>query len=100
MKLSTRICFIAAISVAMIGSDFDTSAPVIFCLVNDAEAVVGRPITPVSVAGVRRRTRRRTAAVTATVVATPVVAAPAPMVVAPPPPPPTVIVVPAPPPAN
>ena len=42
-------------------------------IVKDAEAVVGRPVTPGSVAGVRRRTRRRTAAVvgatsTATVV--------------------------------
>lgn len=32
-------------------------------LVKDAEAVVGRPATPASVGGVRRRTRRRTAAV-------------------------------------
>jgi hypothetical protein len=96
MKLSTRICFIAAISVFMIGSDFDTGAPVIFCLVNDAEAVIGRPLTPLSVAGVRRRTRRRTAVVTAAVVATPVVVAPAPVLAAPPPLPPTVIYVPAP----
>ncbi len=31
--------------------------------VRDAEARVGRPLTPASVGGVRRRTRRRTAAV-------------------------------------
>jgi hypothetical protein len=48
-------------------------------LVAPAEAIVGRPLTPVSVAGVARRTTRR--AVVATSAATPttvVVAAPAP----------------------
>jgi hypothetical protein len=33
-------------------------------LVKDAEAVVGRPLTPVSVAGVARRTTRRVVATT------------------------------------
>ncbi len=83
MKLSTQVFFIAVISVVMIGSDIDTTAPVVFRLVSDAEAVIGRPLTPVSAGGVRRRTRRRTAAVTAAVVATPVVVAPAPVVVVP-----------------
>ena len=35
-------------------------------IVKDAEAIVGRPVTPGSVGGVRRRTRRRTAAVVGT----------------------------------
>lgn len=48
-----------------------------------AHAIVGRPATPVSVAGVARRTTRRTVAVAAA--ATPVYVAPA--YVAPPPPP-------------
>ena len=33
-----------------------------FGIVTSAEAVVGRPLTPVSVAGVARRTRRRCSA--------------------------------------
>jgi hypothetical protein len=47
-----------------------------------AEARVGRPLTPVSYAGVARRTTRRAVAAGA-VVAAPVVVAPAPVVVAP-----------------
>ena len=35
------------------------SAPGEFAIVSTAEAVVGRPLTPVSVAGVARRTARR-----------------------------------------
>jgi hypothetical protein len=52
-------------------------------LVSSAEARVGRPLTPMSYAGVARRTTRRAVAVgavavgTAAVVAAPVVAAPA-----------------------
>lgn len=42
-------------------------------LISEAQAVVGRPLTPVSYAGVARRTTRRAVAVTAT---TPAVAAP------------------------
>jgi hypothetical protein len=52
-------------------------------LVSSAEARIGRPLTPMSYAGVARRTTRRAVAVgavavgTAAVVAAPVVAAPA-----------------------
>jgi hypothetical protein len=35
--------------------------PVVHSLISTAEAVVGRPLTPVSVAGVARRTARRCA---------------------------------------
>jgi hypothetical protein len=38
------------------------SIPAIHSFVSSAEAVVGRPLTPVSVAGVARRTSRRCAA--------------------------------------
>ena len=38
------------------------SVPGVPSLVSPAEAVVGRPLTPVSVAGVARRTARRCAA--------------------------------------
>ena len=37
-------------------------APGRFSIISTAEAVVGRPLTPVSVAGVARRTTRRCAA--------------------------------------
>jgi len=37
------------------------SAPGEFAFISTAEAVVGRPLTPVSVAGVARRTSRRCA---------------------------------------
>jgi hypothetical protein len=55
-------------------------------LVSSAEARIGRPLTPMSYAGVARRTTRRAVAVGATagaVYAAPVVVAPAPVVVAP-----------------
>jgi hypothetical protein len=52
-------------------------------VVNDTLAVVGRPLTPMSYAGVARRTTRRTVAATAAVAAPPVVVAPAPVAVAP-----------------
>jgi hypothetical protein len=38
------------------------TAPGVYTLVTSAEAAVGRPATPVSVAGVARRTARRCAA--------------------------------------
>ena len=43
-----------------VGAQFVGSGPVVF--VSTAEAEVGRPLTPVSVAGVARRTARRCAA--------------------------------------
>jgi hypothetical protein len=54
-------------------------------LVTQAEARIGRPLTPLSYAGVARRTTRRAVAVGAygAAVAPPVVVAPAPVVVAP-----------------
>jgi hypothetical protein len=55
-------------------------------LVSSAEARIGRPLTPMSYAGVARRTTRRAVAVGAAagaVYAAPVVVAPAPVVVAP-----------------
>ena len=50
-------------------------------LVSPAEARVGRPLTPVSYAGVARRTTRRVVATTPVVAPRPVVVAPAPVVV-------------------
>jgi hypothetical protein len=50
-------------------------------LISSAQARIGRPLTPLSYAGVARRTTRR--AVAAGAYAAPVVVAPAPVVVAP-----------------
>jgi hypothetical protein len=47
-------------------------------VVNKAEAVIGRPLTPMSYAGVARRTTRRAVAVGAAAAVAPVVVAPAP----------------------
>lgn len=46
-------------------------------LLSSAEARIGRPLTPMSYAGVARRTTRRAVAVGAAVVAAPVVVVPA-----------------------
>ena len=50
---------IAAIAVSELGERF--SVPGVHSLIPTAEARVGRPLTPVSVAGVGRRTVRRCA---------------------------------------
>jgi hypothetical protein len=52
-------------------------------MMSEAEARVGRPATPVSYAGVARRTTRRTVAVGTAVAPRPVYVAPAPVVVTP-----------------
>jgi hypothetical protein len=55
-------------------------------LVSSAHAIIGRPLTPLSYAGVARRTTRRAVvagAAVGAVAAAPVVVAPAPVVVAP-----------------
>jgi len=55
------------------GVPLNSSAP----LVSSAQAIIGRPLTPLSYAGVARRTTRR-AVVAGAAVAAPVVVAPAP----------------------
>ena len=57
MNLS-RILKIALLTAAIIGL-FGVPIPVVPNFVTTAKAVVGRPLTPVSVAGVARRTARR-----------------------------------------
>jgi hypothetical protein len=56
-----RMILLAA-SVGIIAGDVleRPTIPGIFALISPAEARVGRPLTPVSVAGVARRTARRT----------------------------------------
>ena len=57
MKVSRKLK-IALLTAGMIGL-FDLPIPVVHSFVTTADAVVGRPLTPVSVAGVARRTARR-----------------------------------------
>ncbi len=49
---------IALLTAGIIGS-FELPIPVLDSFITTAKAVVGRPLTPVSVAGVARRTARR-----------------------------------------
>ncbi len=76
-RIPTAVALFAALLVA------DSVTPAGFGLLGSpAQAVVGRPLTPVSGAGVARRTTRRTVAATAAVAAP----KPAPVVVVAPPP--------------
>jgi hypothetical protein len=57
-----RIAFLTAVTIVGAGSlqlIAHVTAPGNFTLISSAEAVVGRPLTPVSYAGVARRTARR-----------------------------------------
>ena len=82
MKILKRLFWFTGISILLIAGDLDESTHFGLHIIHTAEARVGRPATPVSVAGVRRRTRRRTRRRVA--VGTAAVVAPRP-VVAPPP---------------
>ena len=65
MKIVKRLGLtIAIMLVAACALDFASQLPIPGAdkLVSTAQAVVGRPLTPVSVAGVARRTARRCAA--------------------------------------
>jgi hypothetical protein len=64
MTVSTRLGIIVLAGIIGLGAlEFGErlSIPGVHSFVSEAEAVVGRPLTPVSVAGVARRTSRRTA---------------------------------------
>jgi len=58
-----KIMLLAGI-VSLVGSEAanEVAGTASFSIISPAEAVVGRPLTPVSVAGVARRTTRRCAA--------------------------------------
>jgi hypothetical protein len=62
MSKALRISLLVGFAVAMGLVAGDRLAGPSYRLVSVAEAVVGRPLTPVSVAGVARRTSRRCAA--------------------------------------
>lgn len=67
-KNETRAIFIGC-SILVAGLLLDVPLPIQIKPVRDAEARIGRPLTPVSYAGVARRTRRRTFRRTAVYVA-------------------------------
>ena len=58
-KRVTILVLVALISVLCLELGERFSVPGMYGFVSIAEAVVGRPLTPVSVAGVARRTARR-----------------------------------------
>ena len=89
MKISA--CMLVAGSVLLTAAELVPFSPISFGLVNETHAIVGAPMTPVSAAGVARRTAVRT---TEAVAVSNAAAASAAAAKAPPPPPP-----PAPPPA-
>ena len=63
-RLSKRIAIaVTALVVGVVGLELGEalSIPSVYGPVTSAEAIVGRPLTPVSVAGVARRTVRRCA---------------------------------------
>ena len=62
----SRLLPVVAAFVALMCVDVGSEAPFKLRLVPEAQAIVGRPLTPVSVAGVARRTAYRTTAVVAT----------------------------------
>jgi len=59
-------CVLGSILLVASMVDWSGSAPLKFSLFREAQAIVGRPLTPASVAGVARRTTRRTVAVAST----------------------------------
>jgi hypothetical protein len=64
MTLSKRFGILVLGAVGLIAIEFGgrLAIPGVHSIVSTAQAVVGRPLTPVSVAGVARRTTRRCAA--------------------------------------
>jgi len=67
-RILTTLVVVAVLPVLYL-ADAEHDAPFGLTLVRDAQAIVGAPLTPLSVAGVARRTTRRVVAVEATAVA-------------------------------
>lgn len=64
MKILTKSLFVFVALAGLWSMSFSPEAPLQFEWISEAEAVVGRPLTPGSVGGVARRTTRRTVAYT------------------------------------
>jgi hypothetical protein len=86
MKHAFKPLVLASALGALVAVDFATDAPFGLRLIGNAHAIVGAPMTPVSYAGVARRTTRRVVA-TETAVASEEKAAAAAQPKPPPPPP-------------
>ena len=71
VKTLTFLCFL----VLMLSIDLVDKTPSRVVFVRQAEAIIGMPLTPLSYAGVARRTARRTAYATAAVASTEATAA-------------------------
>jgi hypothetical protein len=67
MKFVFKPLVLASALAALVAVDFATDAPLGLRLMGDAHAIVGVPLSPVSYAGVARRTTRRVVATEATV---------------------------------
>jgi hypothetical protein len=92
MKAAFKTLILVGFLVLILGVDFVGETPSRLVFVKDAQAIIGMPFTPMSYAGVARRTTRRVVATEAAVATTAAVVAAS----KPPPPPPstTVVVVP------
>ena len=85
-QMNTRMLLAAAMVAGAAGPPLKRGDITLSGLVTQAQAIIGRPLTPMSYAGVARRTTRRGAYYgygAAVVAPVPYVAAPAPVVVAP-----------------
>jgi hypothetical protein len=59
MKRHLRSCALGAAAALLFAAEFSADAPLGLALAPEAAAIVGAPLTPVSYAGVARRTTRR-----------------------------------------
>ena len=66
MKRILKPLALATSLVALLAVDFASDAPLRLQFARDANAIIGAPLTPMSYAGVARRTTRRVVAVEAT----------------------------------
>jgi hypothetical protein len=70
MKKTFKLVLLGVVAPALLIADVSSEAPLGIGIVRDAAAIVGAPLTPVSYAGVARRTTRRVVAVEATAATT------------------------------
>jgi hypothetical protein len=70
MKKTFKLVLLGVVAPALLIADISSEAPLGLGFVRDAAAIIGAPLTPVSYAGVARRTTRRVVAVEATAATT------------------------------
>ena len=70
MKKTFKLVLLGVVAPALLITDVSSEAPLGLGIVRDAAALIGAPATPMSYAGVARRTTARTVAVTSTAAAT------------------------------